>query len=330
MVDARHLVSIFVGEERYLKEAAIDALKASLVKGSSETLDCKVFYGAEATAAEIIDYATTFPFFSTKRFALIRDFERLADEDRARLLHYCEHPSKTTYLVIDAKNDSPFRGYSAALPSHAVLVRYDALAGQKLASWIKQFFTARGKGIDDDALEVLQELQGADLLALAQEAEKLIALIGDRRTVTGADVEAVVGKSFIASAFELGWRIGERNGAAALELAYDLMARGKRVHEIVGLLSWHLKQLFKASCLASRGASASAAAAAVGIRPSDRQRFATQLTRYRPEDIAAKMEILLETDLAIKRSAFDPKYLLEFAIVRLAALPGKVPAGRSA
>ena len=55
----RQSAFLFIGEDGYLKDKAMEDLAASILDGSSKQLDYKVFYGSQADTKDVLDYITT-------------------------------------------------------------------------------------------------------------------------------------------------------------------------------------------------------------------------------------------------------------------------------
>lgn len=316
MVNPAASTFLFIGSERYLKENALEKLKASLRSVPNEEIDHKVFYGNDSTASQVFDHAQAFPLFSSKKLIVIRDFNKLPKDDRARLAEYIKAPAKSTYFVIDVDGDEPpkeLQGLSRYIKTTA----FNSPASGELSSWITKYLASRGKKIEVGAVDMLKELAGSNLGTLSRELEKVVSFVGTRDTVTSADVEKLVGKSAVESAFELGWAIGDKDLEKAMNIVSQLMMEGKRPHETVGLISWHLNRISKAKALAQRGETQYSVSSILRIAARHQGAFFRQVKSFTPAQIRKKMDVLLEADLDIKRTRFDPLLVLELAIVRL-------------
>ena len=316
MVASENPVFLFIGSERYLKQSALDKLKASLAAFPKEEIDLKVFYGSETAASQIIDHARGPGLFSSKKLIVIKEFNKLQKEGRSRLAEYVKNPAKSAYLVIDIDDDEIPKEL-APLAKHFKAMAFKSPASGELSSWITRYLASRGKKIELGAVELLKEYQGSDLEALSRELDKLVSFVGERGEVRAADVEKLVGKSAIESAFELGWAIGNKDLEKAMKLVSQLMLEGKRPHETIGLISWHLNRLLKAKALAARGETAYAVTSILRITRRHQDAFFRQVRSFSLGEIKRKMDVLLEADLDIKRTRFDPVLVLELAIVKL-------------
>lgn len=316
MVNLKSSAFLFIGDETYLKEKAIKELKSSLLADSSQELDYKIFYGGETNARDILNYATTFPFLAAKKLIVVKDFEKLEDEDKTRLIAYVKKPSKFTCLVLDASGEAALEDIRS-INRYVKVVRFDNLTDSQFRSWVKQFLASRDKTIEEDAIEILKELQGKSLSSLVQELEKLTVFVGERNVISEEDVEGLVGKSFMRTIFDLAWAIGEKKTDEALKLAAGATSAGKKTYEIIGLLCWHLKKLLKAKMLQLKGESDISIARILRINRAHSNEFFKQTSSYSVDQLKSKMEALLQTDLDIKRARFDPVLMLEFAIIDL-------------
>ena len=316
MVNSKSSVFLFIGSEGYLKDKAIKDLSSSVLGGSSRDLNYKVFYGAESDSREILDYAATMPFLAEKRVIIVKDFDELSEECKSRLISYIEKPLKSTCLILETKGDSVLKKYSR-ISRHVNIQYFKDPENSKLLAWIKKSVTAKGKSIEDQAAEALKELQGKNLLSLTQEIDKLAAFVGERSLITVKDIEELVGKSLVASAFDLIDAVEKKDINLAMKIVSDLMMTGKRPYETIGLLCWHLKRLLRAKILQARGEPDSVIANLLRINRRYYNEFFRQAKGISIPQIKSKMAILLEADLDIKRTKYDPALILEFAVIRL-------------
>ncbi len=317
MVRSHPAVFLFIGNDAYSKEKAVESLAAGISKGAPKDLEYKVFRGKDACPGDILDHIRTAPLFSEKRLILIRDAGQMSPEGIGLLAGMLKDIPQSTCLVFDFENDSVLKD-CPDLAKAASVKMFGELEGQRLISWAADLVSSRsGKTIDDDAIRLLAELKGTLPIDLAGELEKLIAFTGERKTIRSSDVEEAVGRSVSASAFDISWEIGKKDASGALRLVSDLVSSGKRPHEIVGILSWHLKRVLRALVLRRDGRPDHEIAREVRIRRDDFDIFFKQLGAFGIDGVKSKMEILLSADLDIKRTRYDPGLVLEFAIIRL-------------
>ena len=110
------------------------------------------------------------------------------------------------------------------------------------AQWLDIELTRRQLSAPSEAVAVLLQRLGPGLAELRQEIEKLHCYLGDRRTVSKADVEAIVSPSVAAGMAELGNRLQRREAPGVLRLYHDMLASGMAPHAILGYVQAVLKQ----------------------------------------------------------------------------------------
>jgi len=316
VTSSKSSIFLFVGTERYLKDNELSRLKTSLLGTDSSNLDYKIFYAGETNIGQILDYVNGSSLFSSKRLAVIRDPEKLPKEDRGRLAGYISNPSDSAFLVMDTEDGSIIEEL-APVARNIRISRFGELTDSELSTWIERYAAGKGKGISQDAVHVLKELTGRSLLILSGELEKLVMYAGQRPMIDASDVENLVGKSAIASGFDIAWAIGEKNIDKALAIVSELIAGGKRPHEIIGLLCWHLNRILKAKSLYAKGESAAAVAGILKIHRRYNEQFFRQVRSFGFDQLKSKLDTLLEADMGIKRSRLDQALMLDLAVIRL-------------
>ena len=317
MVNPKSQVFLFTGAEEYLKDRAVEALKQSVLGTAPLEFDHKVFHGDASSAREILEFTDTLPFSSPKRFVVVKDFEELSQEDRKYILNYIVKPARSACMVIYVGENPGLLRQLTGMPAHVQVRRFDAPDGPDAVSRIKKVASSAHKSITDDAAQTLMELQGANLSILKEEMDKIIAFTQSRETITAEDVEAVVGRSFTGSAFDIISAVDSRDADKALALVRDLALSGKKPQEMIGIISWHFKRLLKAKTMKAGGANEYAISSALKINRRYAGDFFRQFKAINMDQIRSKMEILLQADLDIKNSRFDPALLFETAVVRL-------------
>lgn len=326
MVSPRSSVYLFAGDNEYLKEKAIADLKSAILKSSSgDDLDYKVFHGGEVDFREILDSIATIPFLSPQKLVVIKNIEDLNDPDFERLMACINKLLKTTVLVLDAKSDSVINEHGE-LARLANVTRFDEMGDAEFHGWVKKFVqvkTGSSKNIEDDAAKELKDLHGKNLLALSGEIDKLIAFTGERNSITIADVEKIATRSAFSSAFDLTGAIEDNDPDLALSIASDLTATGKKHHEIIGLLCWHLRKVLRAKTLQAKGEPDYRIANMLKIGRRYQDNFFKQARAMGIKEVREKLKILMDADLDIKRSKLDARLILEFVIMKLCLPSGK-------
>ena len=113
-------------------------------------------------------------------------------------------PADTVLLVVTGKLDKAQResAWMHALESDGVAVTVWPLAAERFPAWLGQRLKARGLAVEPGVVELLAWHLEGNLLAAAQEVDKLAMLVGGG-TVARADVEASLADSARFSIYAL-------------------------------------------------------------------------------------------------------------------------------
>jgi len=189
---------------------------------------------------------------------------------------FCADPPPDVTLLITAmewsnKHDG---AWSKKLDASGTMVVFNAPRPNEWAAWIGARLATRGLSATPDAAALLAERVEGNLLAAAQEIDKLAVLHGQGR-IDGAEMETLVADSARYDAFKLTDAAFAGEGARALRVLAGLHAEGD---ELIALMGWLVNQLQ----LALRLANANDLAAQVRIEhlwPAREQLFRKALRR---------------------------------------------------
>jgi DNA polymerase III subunit delta len=98
--------------------------------------------------------------------------------------------------------------------------------GAVLAEQMKTILAPFGKTLDKAAFQKLVEITGFDLRMFAGNLEKLVQVVGDRKTIAVEDIESALPRTRQDPIFELTNAVTDRNVDAALFYLKSLLSRG--------------------------------------------------------------------------------------------------------
>jgi len=126
-----------------------------------------------------------------------------------------------------------------------VAVAREAAFGAKviLAPTVRLLLEGTGKKADAEAVERLAECVEGDARTLAQELQKLVAFVGERKVITAEDVAEVVVRTAEDQFFALGNAVEERRLAEALGVVDRSVEAGGSPHMLVASLASTVRRL---------------------------------------------------------------------------------------
>lgn len=284
----------------YLILGADEARKLSLAAEIVELVeeDLRPFnvdrlYGGETTAAAIVDATRTLPMMAPRRVVLVLHADRLLTPKReseatARDLEtleaYVKAPIESSCLVLIADSVDKRRSITKTLLANASVVECAGPAdAMEAARWVRDRISQEGMTIEPRAARLVAERGGPDIGRLRSDVERLILYAAGNQAITEADVREVVGPATSQDDWGVTRAIERGSAADALRELALLMDGGVVPYLILGQLAWFAR------------------------------------TKLPTPRLAAAVEAVFRTDLAIKTSAGDPRMLLERLVVELCA-----------
>ncbi len=195
----------------------------------------------------------------------------------------------------------------------------------ELPAWIGRRLTSRGLRADAGAIALLAERVEGNLLAAAQEVDKL-ALLHPGASFDASRMQALVADSARHDVFVLMESALAGNAAHALRVVASLRGEGAQVPALLGWISTQVGILVRLAQVKARGGNLAAAMQAAGLWQSREQAFRSALGRGKPADFERLLGDCARLDRMSKgREAGDPWVALERLVVAIAA-PGALPA----
>jgi DNA polymerase-3 subunit delta len=240
-------VYVISGDEPLLCQEAADAIRAATrAQGFSER---EVFH-AEANFdwGLLYEAGASMSLFAEKRVIELRIANgKPGDKGTAAILEYLGRPPEDTLLLISLpKLDGSTQKtkWAKALiegPNSQFLQIWPVEASQ-LPQWIRQRLAQAGMSTTQEALELISARVEGNLLAAAQEIEKL-KLLADGNQIDIATVQAAVADSARYDVFGLIEAVLGSDAAHALRMLEGLRGEGQEALFILVMLARELRQL---------------------------------------------------------------------------------------
>ncbi len=152
--------------------------------------------------------------FSSRRLLDVRVPDgKVGNEGAKVLIRYAERPPEATVLLLRLENlpdVSQKACWFTQLEAIGVAVQMHPLSGQDLLTWLAGRARSKGLDLDREALQLLAARTEGNLLAAAQEIDKLYVLYGSTQVNAQLLAEAVVDSARF-SVFDLteAWLLGQ-------------------------------------------------------------------------------------------------------------------------
>jgi DNA polymerase III subunit delta len=246
--DSLSPVYLLAGEELLVLEAA-DALRAQARKLGYTERDV-LDVGAHFDWDELARAAAGMSLFATRRLLDLRlPTGRPGTEGAKAIVEFCTNPPPDVTLLISAVEWSNKHegAWTKQVDNTGTMVAFNAPRPNEWQAWIGARLASRGLSATADAAALLAERVEGNLLAAAQEIDKLVVLHGQGK-IDAAEMEHLVADSARYDAFKLTDAALGGEGARALRILDGLRAEGD---ELIALMGWVVNQLQLAMRLAN-------------------------------------------------------------------------------
>ncbi len=275
-------VYLVAGPEPLLVLEAADAVRAhARSQGYAE----REVFEADGRDVDWAGLAATFnapSLFSSQRLIELRLPTAKPGKEGAELIvEYCQRPPGDTVLLVTGGDWSRQHGgkWSEAIAKAGHLVVAWQVRPDQMAGWLEARLRKRGVQAEREAVQRLVERVEGNLLAAAQEIDKL-ALLADGQRLDAARMEALVADSARFDVFRLVDAALNGQGARAARMLAGLRAEGEAVPALMGMV---VKELLLVAGLArsqARGGNLAAEFKARRVWDSKQAAYRRALARH--------------------------------------------------
>ena len=255
--------------------------------------------GGETTLAKLLETAQTLPMMAPQRVVIVRRFElclapkresRAADVDKAAFEKYLGTPYSHASLVLVASGLDKRLTIVKNLLRAATVVNCGVVTSLTEAErWVRRRVSVGGKSIAPAAARLMAVSAGPNLARLRGDVERLSIYVADQERIGVDDVQAIVGSAIAHDDWAVARAIERGQVGQALRELSLVLDSGAVPYKVLGQLGWVVREKL----------------------PAGRIRNA--------------VEALFRTDLALKRSAGEPRVLLERLVMELCGMGLPVP-----
>jgi DNA polymerase-3 subunit delta len=275
---------LIAGPEPLLVLEAADAVRAAArAQGVSE----REVFEAEGNQREPDWNALESSFRSPSLFASRRLVElrlptgKPGTEGAKVISEFCAAPPGDVCLLVTCGEWSMKHGgkWSQAIGQVGVVVIAWAIKPHELVDWIERRLRSRGLKADRDAVQRLAERVEGNLLAAAQEIDKLV-LLSDGNTLDAARMDALVADAARFDVFRLLDAAMNGQGAQVSRMLAGLRAEGEAVPALLGMVVKELQRTAAVARVQARGGNLAAEFKAQQIWESKQAAYRRALQRH--------------------------------------------------
>jgi len=307
-------------------EALATIIQQSGLTPDLRDLNIEVLEGA-VTAAGLHRACSTIPFLGDVRIVVARDLLSQTKGPAAKqvdeIAAYLPDLPPTTTLIFCERKALAARNpvLAQAKKLDANIQAFAVPKTKDLSRWIVERTKMHHGAIDFNAAALLGQNIGPNLRLLDQEIRKLMLYCGENNPITAEDVRVMA--PYIQSAdviFAMVDAIGQRDPRNAALYLHRLLEVGEHPLGIFGMVVRQFRLLIQARWLADRQAGEADIAARLKLHPFVAKKARAQAQHFTPQQLRAAYQLLVDSDLAIKRGLLEAEAALDLLIVQLTSL----------
>ncbi|MBA1198328.1 DNA polymerase III subunit delta [Pseudomonas plecoglossicida] len=240
-------VYIVSGDDPLLCQEAADAIRAA---ARQQGFDERQVFSADASFdwGTLLQAGASLSLFAQRRLLELRlPSGKPGDKGAAALIEYCSRPAEDTLLLIslpklDGSAQKTKWGKALVEGSQCQFIQIWPIDVQQLPQWINQRLAQAGLSAQRDAVDLIAARVEGNLLAAAQEIEKL-KLLAEGNQITVETVQSAVADSARFDVFGLVDAILKGDATHALRMLEGLRGEGVEPPVILWALARELRLL---------------------------------------------------------------------------------------
>lgn len=310
-------VFFLYGDEEYLKEEMVAALVQAHLDPATRDFNFDQLRAGDVEPETLASIANTPPMMAEWRVVVVREAQALAASARSRapmeaILARKKHPGLALILVATLPDRSKAAFYEK-LKKEATSVEFTPLDSGDIPGWLAARAEEQGVKLDAQAARAMGAAKGTELGVLTQELAKLIDYVGDRKKITRADVEAIVGAVPRQNRWDWFDLVGAGNTAEARRAIPVLLEGGESGVGLVIGLGTHMLRV----AIAVNGGERALGEALPPHQKFLAGRIARQARAWTVTGVAAALDDLLRADRLLKSTALGDHAIIEELLLRL-------------
>ena len=255
--------SLLAGAEHRLKRDALDRLRAEAVRAAGgEEPSWESLEGPTLKAAELLLRSQTGALFAGVRVVVVHRAERIPPAEQEALAKAVgELPGDVAVALVTAES-GPRRGQRAlraslqrAIEKHGLWIEFAPLKGAEAEAWAMARAQEYGKRLERAAARKLAEQKlGTSLAELENEVAKLASYVGERPTITSADVDEVTPRLVEEDIFRLTDAVATQQPARAVSILRAMLRdRREAPMGMLAMIAQAIREIWQFKVLLDHG-----------------------------------------------------------------------------
>jgi DNA polymerase-3 subunit delta len=337
---------VLVGDEIFFRDRCRAALLQHLVPPEMREFSLYDLDLADVSVAELLDRAQTPSLMAPFQVFFIRGVKSLYSrgshkDEFAAIEGYCKNPNPNAVLVfiadflsipsevrrIEMQDKDRYDRIRETLGEYCTLIELARVDEGDGIRWVAEHAQSQDVKIEPDAARELVDALGADMMLIANELDKLVLYVGEKKRITLGDVETMVLAAKQRSFYDLTDAISAKDRARSLEVLEAILSMGDGEDASIGHLYMLAKTFRQMLVILEKNVRDSRAiwqALWQGFRvpPFAAEDIIRQARRYKSRrELTRALRLIARADLQLRSNPPSKRLVLENLVLDLASEP---------
>jgi DNA polymerase-3 subunit delta len=337
---------VFIGDEAFFRKRCREAILQHLVPAEVRELSLYDMDLAEVDLRQVLDRARTPSLMSPFQVFFVSGIKNLYgrgkhDDEFAAIQDYFKDPNPGALLVFvvdyisipaDVRrmvltDKDRYERIRETLGEHCPVLEFARVDESDAVKWAIETVRTEDVKFDTDAARELVDSLGRDMMMIANELDKLVLYVGDKKRITLGDVETLVLAAKQRSFYELTDAISARDRGRALAVLDAILSTGDGDEAAIGHLYMLARTFRQMLVILERNVRDSRAlwqALWQGFRipPFAAEDIIRQARRYKSRrELTSALRRVARADLALRSNPPSKRLILERLVLDLTAEP---------
>jgi DNA polymerase-3 subunit delta len=346
---AEHMLKpiyLLAGDEGFFRKQCRDAVLQALVPADLRDFSLHEFDLAETPLVEVLDAARTPSLMAPFQVIFVRGVKTLYgrgshDKEFAAIEDYAKNPNPDALMIfvadhisipadvrrMELQDKDRYQRIRETLGEFCTIIELARVEEGEAVKWAIETAAAEEVKMDQDAARELVDALGGDMMLVANELEKLILYVGEKKKIALGDVETMVLAAKQRSLYELTDAISAHDRMKALAVLDAMLSTGDGDDAAIGhlyMLAKTFRQMlviFEKKVRDSR-ALWQALWRGFGVPPFAAEDVLKQARRYKSRrELTRALRLIARADLDLRSNPPSKRLVLERLVLELASEP---------
>ncbi len=217
-------VYLFYGDDEYLKQSVVNALKTAIIRYTQAEYD-NVKFDDTSKIEDIINECATYSFSGNNKFITCRNTGFFNKEEFSdKIISLSDYVTEGVYLFF-IENDinkrlSGFKHYTSKNSAYEITKG----TAEDIKRFVYSAFRKEGKNISSENLNLFLEYSGLNLSFVTLSIDKILLYIQPSNEVTAETIKLLCTGITDVKGYELTNNLCKRDLSAALDVYYDMVS----------------------------------------------------------------------------------------------------------